>query len=1159
MKKWKSKNKRAFRFFINLCLALGVVPGFLSTGFADTTQLPFLLNLRSNPNNNVYVEAEKYTSNTTGTGNGWYVVSKDSTFVTANGTTVLNADSNAIGDALLNCQAGPTLSGGNNSGAVITYQTVFSTAGTYSLYLRYSMFEDGGASSYGNEDSFFISTALNTDVAANDTNNMQSGFDYANKEGKYGLLKSRFSYKVTEDMVGKTATFQIRPRETGLSLDRFVFSTKSDYALTTGGVLDATEYVRTAAITTWNSGSGTWETSGSWTAGVPVAASTAFIGNGATVTAAVSGQTLAADNLVVGYGTGSWATNPGAGTLTISGGKASFATVVLSADATTKGTLNVTGDATVAVSNGLLSSGNSLLTINQGTVTVANGLRVGSLEVGYNGTSGKTHALTVSSGDIVIGNGTSDHFYVQYKTQTDKGGINNVDFSTADSLTVNVGNFFVNKCEGVHGGEQSATLSLAKTSTITANQIIMGDSADAAGLAGVTLTLGALATTFQADTITLGGRKCSFSMMAPSGSSFTLTGTDGTGDKADVKMAWHYTNGTGMEVLDTINLADTSAVSMTIGEWIIGAKKSESDKKSGVKGTVQLGNFAKVTADSLALSQLTTGNITAYANTYLEIGKLASGTTADVNIAGSVIMGNQEKTVISGDYFRGSQTTITVNGGKLTIGGSVTETGASTLNLYRGDTVIGGSLAVDTLNVGVSNSASLIVGGAGTSDSVKIGTGTEDLNLGYVNTGMAAKFSGNVTNVDFSAVENVTVNVGKINIAVVKSDGVSMRSSVKWGVNNTITANSLLAVDSTFYGLGGSATTMEMGAGTNTLNIDSITFAGNKSGDHNVPTAINTWTVKDGGRIVINGTDGAADKAAMRLGYMTVNSAGTAMATVDFSAADSVQMNLSNLTMAYRTGGGIGGAKVILNLGDNATVNADSIDMAYMANPSGGATQQLSEAVLSFGGASNVIVDGAITMGNNATYSKSTINMDGGYLKANSIGGTGEINFNFNSGTLSSENLGFSLSQEANTIVNPVGINETGLMTIDGDYDLGAGKLVLEFGNGSSDTINVLGDFSLGTGLIELTAFNDQLAEVNTIILSNNQFTIPEEQISFVGVFPNELQFSWVDLGSGTWAYQANTGVPEPSSWLLLLLGCGLGIGYRLRKGRVHSNSAIED
>ncbi len=125
MKKWKSKNKRASRFFINLCLALGIVPGFLSTGFADTTQLPFLLNLRSNPNNNVYVEAENFTSNTTGTGVGWYVIGKDSTFVTANGTTVLNGASNVIGDALLNCQAGPTLSGGSNSGVVATYQTVF--------------------------------------------------------------------------------------------------------------------------------------------------------------------------------------------------------------------------------------------------------------------------------------------------------------------------------------------------------------------------------------------------------------------------------------------------------------------------------------------------------------------------------------------------------------------------------------------------------------------------------------------------------------------------------------------------------------------------------------------------------------------------------------------------------------------------------------------------------------------------------------------------------------------------------------------------------------------------------------------------------------------------------------------------------------------------
>ncbi len=155
----------------------------------------------------------------------------------------------------------------------VTYNVQFSRAGTYYLYMRFSMFENGGNEShYLNEDSFFVPPDFDahpqTDWPLSDRGGYVEGccdaagylffledgvrVSHANRtegepefwEGKFywnDLLSSqfldpetagepayRFQYDVPESRVGQPLTFTISYREGGTAIDLFLFSTAPD-------------------------------------------------------------------------------------------------------------------------------------------------------------------------------------------------------------------------------------------------------------------------------------------------------------------------------------------------------------------------------------------------------------------------------------------------------------------------------------------------------------------------------------------------------------------------------------------------------------------------------------------------------------------------------------------------------------------------------------------------------------------------------------------------------------------------------------------------------------------------------------------------------------------------------------------------------------------
>jgi hypothetical protein len=151
----------------------------------------------------------------------------------------------------------------------VTYQVQFSKAGTYYLYMRFTMFENGGnLAHYLNEDSFFVPPDFGKDPQTDwplprggytegccdggfltikdetGTPVSRSAGDEAGRaywEGNFhwnellssqfnnpettGEPRVRFKYEVKADQLGKPLDFTISYREGGITIDLFLFST----------------------------------------------------------------------------------------------------------------------------------------------------------------------------------------------------------------------------------------------------------------------------------------------------------------------------------------------------------------------------------------------------------------------------------------------------------------------------------------------------------------------------------------------------------------------------------------------------------------------------------------------------------------------------------------------------------------------------------------------------------------------------------------------------------------------------------------------------------------------------------------------------------------------------------------------------------------------
>ncbi len=198
----------------------GIADGHYNPGDA-----PELLHTQAAGSPHLFFQGEDYDQVT---GNApWQVI--DST------TPRATVDASG-GKALVSPEDGVT--GGDHS-TTAKYALVFDEAGTYTMYLRGSMFDDDGDPNvnYGGEDSFYRSSGgSGTAFGTANPGIEENGYGSTSRwmlgelptEGNYNWWNSPRTYTVDASDVGKAIIFEVDNREGNWSIDGIVFSQESD-------------------------------------------------------------------------------------------------------------------------------------------------------------------------------------------------------------------------------------------------------------------------------------------------------------------------------------------------------------------------------------------------------------------------------------------------------------------------------------------------------------------------------------------------------------------------------------------------------------------------------------------------------------------------------------------------------------------------------------------------------------------------------------------------------------------------------------------------------------------------------------------------------------------------------------------------------------------
>lgn len=324
-----------------------------------------------------------------------------------------------------------------------------------------------------------------------------------------------------------------------------------------------------------------------------------------------------------------------------------------------------------------------------------------------------------------------------------------------------------------------------------------------------------------------------------------------------------------------------------------------------------------------------------------------------------------------------------------------------------------------SLRVGRDGSGELILSpeSGQTPTNVSIGFGGTDVFAvgiqGYMyqhETPFFTNRPGDPIRVDFTAAENVTVNVGDFLVgAAVGADvpygGAGYHpvdslyrfqpmSEVKLGENNEITA-SRLVVASSYSVVSEGANTLEFGEGTNVLNVDKMIVGFWKSEAYTedaegkrVPA--NIVSIRDGGTFTLNGSKGEKTITNLMVGYSDCATNNVSYGELDLNNASKVNMNLERLIIgmkleqsgtsdSLRKGGGVG----VLKLGNHATVTAERIQLGHKEASNITMDQnKITKGFLEFGGDS-VVTTEHLYMGNDANLNMvgySSVKMTGGTL-----------------------------------------------------------------------------------------------------------------------------------------------------------------------------------
>lgn len=296
------------------------------------------------------------------------------------------------------------------------------------------------------------------------------------------------------------------------------------------------------------------------------------------------------NQVVIGrHGSGS---GSGSGTLSMGDGTVTANSVLLADsdfsgvstnDANTKGTLQLTAATSAFNVAGSVTDGGgaSTLQVDQGDMTIGGDLVVDTLRVGLNGGAGDTTSLTVSGTNVAIGSAGSETLLDIGRRSgnlgTGSGDIVNVllDLSAATNFTANLTEFRVGTNDSVGSGQRrhESTILLAANSDITANKLTLAHTTSVGGAGNNKLRLGAV-TVMNIDEIVIGGSKSGATLdFLAGGSTLTINGTAGAGNRADLYIG-RQLGGTGGGSSGNVNGAG-STINAELDNLVIGTKPND--------------------------------------------------------------------------------------------------------------------------------------------------------------------------------------------------------------------------------------------------------------------------------------------------------------------------------------------------------------------------------------------------------------------------------------------------------------------------------------------------------------------------------------------------------------------------------------------------------
>jgi fibronectin-binding autotransporter adhesin len=393
---------------------------------------------------------------------------------------------------------------------------------------------------------------------------------------------------------------------------------------------------------------------------------------------------------------------------------------------TSVGTLDLSGVAASATFGSMLVQTN---TAASNTLNISSGKTLnlnGNVTVGANIANAVASLVTSGSGNLVVGTGGANTFQVGGVTGGTLGGSTAVDLSSLASFTLNydaTGTLRLGDNNTGSNSPASSTLKLASSNTITVGNFRIGDGSG--GNATHVLTLGNGANVINANTTNIGsagsGIRSSGTMVfdaADTTGTLTLRGFAGGSTRTTLNMV-NTTGNTGVGMNSTVDLsghtADVMVGTLTMAKRSVNTGGSTStltfdqgtldvttlnmsDRSSTVgttTATVNLGDSVEAGVPTVTIGSInmavsaSTGTANANLNisggnvgiSSINMANAATGATATSNVrltgGTTTLAGNITRTGGAGT----ENTTITLNGGTLDMGGFVIGSSTSPITL----------------------------------------------------------------------------------------------------------------------------------------------------------------------------------------------------------------------------------------------------------------------------------------------------------------------------------------------------------------------------------------------------------------------------------------------------------------------------------------------